>query len=361
MTREELQDILLELSRQAKTADGSAMSLLIALYRWVFHSKYSQSELAEMLLISRASLYRSENFTFRYELSDAPAPVEIPQEPPPQREPTLEEVLAATRREVMGDVESPANIYERFPSAKPAVDPAQLQQVDALEILDREDFDEFCRIYKKKGDFRLPSFNRVRSEWNSCVSAGITGKHILMAVRTANASDGWKEQFGKYIPGALKFLEERQMMNFLPDSFDPYEDMRKRQPVEVVYADVDLSILANASYKDGNTDELDALTPMPVPNLDELRFSNVVAALYEWSTHIALRNDRDADYDPVRLRSLTEYLSRQFADGALQSMFPQPIPLGYGVRATISELNALLASVRSSRIGYPNSMGDIER
>lgn len=361
MTREELQNILLELSRQAKTADGSAMSLLIALYRFAFHSKYSQSELAEMLLISRASLYRSENFTFRYELSDAPAPVEMPQEPSPQREPTLEEVLAATRREVMGDVESPANIYERFPSVKPAVDPAQLQQVDALEILDRDDFDEFCRIYKKKGDFRLPSFNRVRSEWNSCVSAGITGKHILMAVRTANASDGWKEQFGKYIPGALKFLEERQMMNFLPDSFDPYEDMRKRQPVEVVYADVDLSILANASYKDGNTDEMDALTPMPVPNLDELRFSNVVAALYEWSTHIALRNDRDADYDPVRLRSLTEYLVRQFADGALQSMFPQPIPLGYGVRATVGELNALLAAVRSSRIGYPNSLGDIER
>ena len=345
------------------------MSLLIALYRFAFHSKYSQSELAEMLLISRASLYRSENFTFRYELGDAPAPVEIPQDPPPKREPTLKEVLAATRREVMGDMESPAMDSANFPYAPQHSKPKPTALIDSIEtsegeaIPDKECLKRFVECYPTTTVlFNWDSMSRIVKAWRNNISAGYTGEAMVHAVATAKDSALWREKTGKFIPNAERFLVEKDRWHYyLPQSFNLESNLRKLQPKQETYADVDLSILANASCKDGNTDELDALTPMPVPNLDELRFSNVVASLYEWSTLIALRNDRDADYDPIRLRSLTEYLVRQFADGSLQSMFPQPIPLGYGVRATISELNALLASVRSSRIGYPNSLGEIER
>ena len=72
-------------------------------------------------------------------------------------------------------------------------------------------FGEFWRLYPKKSGQR-----DARAAWEELAPGKNTQSQILEALRRAKASPQWREENGRYIPKAAKWLRERRWDNLVP-------------------------------------------------------------------------------------------------------------------------------------------------
>ena len=160
----------------------------------------------------------------------------------------LPDVWAKARAEALG--EEDANYPYAAAKQKPATQKVEVPAEDDApvteenKILDFNDFKAFRRIYPKKGDFRPANFNRLKDAWNTAITHGFKGEHLVLAVETAKSKEIWKAPDGtfKYAPGAINFLEEEQAIDFLPKSYDPEANIKNDKPQNVKWADVEIDI-----------------------------------------------------------------------------------------------------------------------
>lgn len=87
---------------------------------------------------------------------------------------------------------------------------------------DQDAFNEFVRIYPRKESLRGTAICRVQRAWREAIEVvGYTSNDILRALNEAITSPRWTEKHGQFIPKALAFLENEEMLAFLPAGFQP--------------------------------------------------------------------------------------------------------------------------------------------
>ena len=72
-------------------------------------------------------------------------------------------------------------------------------------------FAEFWHLYPKKSGQR-----DARAAWEELAPGKNTQSQILEALRRAKDSPQWREENGRYIPKAAKWLRERRWDNLVP-------------------------------------------------------------------------------------------------------------------------------------------------
>lgn len=88
----------------------------------------------------------------------------------------------------------------------------------ALSACARDGFLEFWQFYPKKSDQR-----DARAAWDELAPDAETQRQILEALRRAKASPQWREENGRYIPKAAKWLRERRWDNLVPLPVTSYD------------------------------------------------------------------------------------------------------------------------------------------
>lgn len=82
---------------------------------------------------------------------------------------------------------------------------------DTRSLRAREDFAKFWKMYPKKA-----AESDARAAWEELSPDDSTQRQIMDALRRAKASPQWREENGRYIPKAAKWLRERQWSNVVP-------------------------------------------------------------------------------------------------------------------------------------------------
>ena len=82
-------------------------------------------------------------------------------------------------------------------------------------------FGYFCQIYPCH---RLGSVRRLREYWISNTLEE-KAKDITDSVKDFKLSSDWNKDKGKYVPGALKFLDEERWITF--EEFDPMKQFEE--------------------------------------------------------------------------------------------------------------------------------------
>jgi|TARA_Y100000310_G_scaffold259485_1_gene268157 hypothetical protein len=82
-------------------------------------------------------------------------------------------------------------------------------------------FGYFCQIYPCH---RLGSVKRLREYWISNTLEE-KAKDITDSVKDFKLSSDWNKDKGKYVPGALKFLDEERWITF--EEFDPMKQFEE--------------------------------------------------------------------------------------------------------------------------------------
>lgn len=79
-------------------------------------------------------------------------------------------------------------------------------------------FGEFWELYPKKSGQR-----DARAAWEELSPDDSTQRQIMDALRRAKGSPQWREENGRYIPKAAKWLRERQWSNVVPLTVASYD------------------------------------------------------------------------------------------------------------------------------------------
>lgn len=82
---------------------------------------------------------------------------------------------------------------------------------DKRSLRARDGFDRFWQLYPKQTGER-----EARAAWEELSPGEDTQSQILEALHRAKSSPQWREEHGRYIPKAAKWLRERQWSNLVP-------------------------------------------------------------------------------------------------------------------------------------------------